>query len=216
MRIYGEIMKFTVSHDNLGTHIDWELEGVTAIMIDWFWSNMEKGFVLWHPEQHESLIWTAAPRHGDVRGAIHNAPQTWDDGRRQNIFIRFEFLEEVAPEVRDVIVHEHVIVTAGLGFDDEALRAGIPMGYRLHQWSKSDSGVVGRSSGIGTRRKETVEDGKIWSAHCAQEIGNWEVFLPEIYNLYRVVRDINRNPMTDLSVDGVGRHAVYKSMPLRQ
>jgi hypothetical protein len=32
-----------VTQDELGTHLDWELEGVTAVMIDWFWSNLEKG-----------------------------------------------------------------------------------------------------------------------------------------------------------------------------
>jgi hypothetical protein len=74
-------------------------------MIDWFWSNMEKGFVLWHPEQHEPMEWPVPPVHGQPLGAIHNAPQTWDDGRRQNLYIRFERLEDVKPEVRDVIVH---------------------------------------------------------------------------------------------------------------
>ena len=45
-------MKYTVSHDAMGTHIDWEHVGITAHMIDWFWSNMGKGFILWHPAQH--------------------------------------------------------------------------------------------------------------------------------------------------------------------
>ena len=98
------------THDALGTHFDWSLEGVTPRMIDWFWSNMEKGFILWHPEQHEPLEWPVPPRHGDLRGAIHNAPQTWSDGRRQNLYIRFEHLEAVPAEVRSVIEHEHVII----------------------------------------------------------------------------------------------------------
>jgi len=68
-------MDLTVEHDALGTHFDWQLDGVTPRMIDWFWSNMEKGFVLWHPEQHESLEWPVPPRHGDPLGAVHNAPQ---------------------------------------------------------------------------------------------------------------------------------------------
>jgi hypothetical protein len=33
-------MEYTINHDAMGTHIDWKLEGVTAHMIDWFWSNM--------------------------------------------------------------------------------------------------------------------------------------------------------------------------------
>ena len=68
-------MEHTISHDPMGTHIDWRHDGVTAHMIDWFWSNMEKGFILWHPEQHEALEWAVAP-NGDPLGAIHIAPQT--------------------------------------------------------------------------------------------------------------------------------------------
>jgi hypothetical protein len=203
-------MKHTVTHDALGTHLDWQLEGVTARMIDWFWSNMEKGFILWHPEQHEALEWAVAPRHGNPIDSIHIAPQTWDDGRRQNLYIRFEKLEDVPAEIRDCIIYEHVVIVAGLGLGEECLANPDPMGYRLHQWQKTDEGVVGKSSGIGTRRKETVEDGKVWAAHCAQEIGNWAVFLPQLYTLYKVVTDTRRNPFADLSVAGRGREARYK------
>jgi hypothetical protein len=203
-------MDAKVSHDHLGTHIDWSHDGITAKMIDWFWINMEKGFMLWHPEQHEMLEWPVPPVNGNPLGAIHNAPQTWNDGKRQNLYIRFERLRDVAPEIRDVIVYEHVIVTAGLGYDEEAMRQGDPMGYRIHQWQATDYGVIGKSSGIGTRRKETVEQGKVWAAHCLQEIGNWAHFLPQLYSLYLVITDTRRNPYADLSVVGRGRDARYK------
>lgn len=205
-------MDYAVSHDTLGTHLDWAHDGVTARMIDWFWMNMEKGFLLWHPEQHEPLEWPVPPRHGDPLGAIHNAPQTWNDGRRQNLYIRFERLEDVPESIRDVITYDHVIIVAGLGFDEEALRKPDPLGYRVHQWQASDQGVVGRSSGIGTRRKETVEDGKVWALHCAEEIGNWGAFLPDLYRLYRVVTDTKRNPHADFGVAGRGRAAVYRHL----
>jgi hypothetical protein len=32
-------MNAAVTQDELGTHLDWEIDGVTATMIDWFWSN---------------------------------------------------------------------------------------------------------------------------------------------------------------------------------
>ncbi|MBZ0129143.1 MAG: hypothetical protein K8F59_08505 [Rhodobacteraceae bacterium] len=203
-------MEYTVTHDDLGTHLDWSLEGVTAHEVDWFWSNMEKCFILWHPEQHETLSWPVPPVHGNPIGAIHNAPQTWDDGRRQDLYIRFEAIEWLKPELRDVIAHDHVIIAAGLGFGDEALEKADPMGYRLHQWSKSDRGITGKSSALPTRIPETVEQGKIWAAHCAQEIGNWEVFLPQLYRLYKVVTDTRRNPCSDMTVEGKGRNAYYK------
>lgn len=203
-------MDHTVSHDALGTHIDWRLDDVTPRMIDWFWSNMEKGFMLWHPAQHEPLVWAVAPRHGDPLGAIHIAPQTWNDGRRQNLYIRFERLADVAPAIRDVICYEHVIVVAGLGLGEECLAHPDPMGYRVHQWQKSDFGVVGKSSGVGTRKPETPADGRVWAAHCAEEIGNWAVFLPQLHSLYKVVTDPARNPYADLSVEGLGREARYR------
>lgn len=200
------------THDALGTHFDWTLDGVTPRMIDWFWSNMEKGFILWHPEQHEPLEWPVPPRHGDLRGAIHNAPQTWGDGRRQNLYIRFERFEDVPDEVRDLIVHEHVIIVAGLGLTEAEMHAGDPMGYRVHQWSASDEGVRGRSSGIGRRKPEDAAAGRVWAAHAGQEIANWARFLPQLYQLYQVVSDPRRNPCTDLGVQGQGRAARYRHM----
>jgi hypothetical protein len=100
-------MEHEVTQDELGTHLDWRHDTVTARMIDWFWSNMEKAFVLWHPTEHEPLTWVVAPRDGDPVGSVHLAPQTWSDGTFQNLYIRFEDLAEVPERVRSVVVHEH-------------------------------------------------------------------------------------------------------------
>lgn len=203
-------MEVQMTQDALGTHLDWQHEGVTPRMIDWFWSNMEKGFLLWHPSQHEPLQWAVPVKHGNPIGSVHIAPQTWNDGSRQNLYIRFERLEEVPPEVRDYIIYEHVVIVAGLGLGEAALAAGEPMGYRIHQWQKTDYGVVGKSSAIGTRKKETHEDGRIWAAHCGEEIGTWGDFLPDLHRLYRVVKNTDYNPFADLSVEGKGRDARYR------
>jgi hypothetical protein len=103
-----------------------------------------------------------------------------------------------------VIVLEHAIVAAGLGFGPESLAVDEPMEYRVHQWQKSDSGVVGRSSAIGRTWPETPEMGLVWATHCAEEIGNWGVFLPQLYRLYLVLENPELNPFTDLSVSGAG------------
>ncbi|MGD9364383.1 MAG: hypothetical protein PVH87_01720 [Desulfobacteraceae bacterium] len=202
-------MQYTINHDAMGTHMDWELEGVTAHMIDWFWSNMEKAFILWHPSQHEHLQWAVAPQNGNPVGSIHIAPQTWSDGKRQNLYIRFEALDDVPEKARDYIVYEHVVIVAGLGFGPESMDAPDPMGYRLHQWERRDFGVIGKSSAIGARKQESIEEGKVWAAHCAEEVGNWAVFLPQLYKLYQVVKCPQRNPFADLSVTGKGRKARY-------
>lgn len=203
-------METKLVQDKMGTHIDWSHEGVTPKMIDWFWSNMEKAFLLWHPEQHEPLEWAVAPVHGNPIGSIHIAPQTWNDGSRQNLYIRFEDLNDVPAEVKEYIVYEHCVIVAGLGLGEESLKDPKPLGYRIHQWQKSDFGVVGKSSAIGTRKKETPEEGIIWSEHCIEEIGNWGVFLPQLYNLYKVVTNTKYNPYADLSVEGIGAEVRYK------
>jgi hypothetical protein len=203
-------MEQRVTQDELGTHLEWRHDGVTARMIDWFWSNMEKGFVLWHPTEHEPLTWVIAPRDGDPVGSVHLAPQTWSDGTFQNLYIRFEDLGGVPEAVKRVVTHTHCVIVAGLGFGPESMEAPDPMGYRVHQWSPTDEGVEGRSSAIGARRRETPEEGLVWAKHCAEEIGNWGVFLPRLYDLYRVVTDPRRNPFADLGVEGAGSSLRYR------
>lgn len=205
-------MESKITQNDLGTHIDWKHDGVTAKMIDWFWSNMEKAMLLWHPEQHEPLIWAVPPKHGNPVGSIHIAPQTWSDGTRQNLYIRHEKFSDIPNEVRNLIEYEHCIVVGGLGFGPESIEKSEPLGYRLHQWEKSDDGVVGKSSAIGATKKETPEEGLIWAEHCIGEVNNWGVFLPQLYQLYKVVKNTDYNPYTDLSVEGKGENIRYKYM----
>src|SRR5215218_5665571 len=183
-------MHDTVTQDATGTHLDWRHDGVTARMIDWFWSNMEKGFVLWHPTEH--------------------APLTWSDGTFQNLYIRVEEPGDVPDAVAALVTHAHCVIVAGLGFGPESLDDPDPMGYRVHQWSPTDSGVAGRSSAIGARKPETPADGLIWAKHCAEEIGNWGVFLPQLYELYKAVPRGSRNPFADLSVERRGGTLRYR------
>src|SRR3954452_20170174 len=115
-------MDHQVTQDTTGTHLDWRHDGVTARMIDWFWSNMEKGFVLWHPTEHEPLTWVVAPQDGDPVGSVHLAPQTWSDGTFQNLYIRFEEPADVPDAVAALITHAHCVIVAGLGFGPESLQ----------------------------------------------------------------------------------------------
>jgi len=194
-------MNTAVTQDELGTHLDWELGGVTAAMIDWFWSNMEKGFLLWHPQEHRPLSWAVPVRPGNPVGAVHVAPQTWSDGTFRDLYIRFEDPAALAPEIQGRIVYGHCLVAAGLGFGPESLEAEAPMGYRVHQWQEQGAGVVGRSSAIAGTKAETPEEGRVWAVHASEEIGNWAVFLPTLHDLYRVVENPLYNPYADLSVD---------------
>jgi hypothetical protein len=206
-------MKTTLTQDKMGTHIDWQHEGITPKMIDWFWSNMEKSFLLWHPAQHEPLTWAVPVKHGNLIGAVHLAPQTWADGTRQNLYIKFFDVKDIEPEVKEYIIYDHCIVTGCIGLGAESLENPKPWGYRVHQWQKTDSGVVGKSNAIGTIKKETPEEGIVWSKHCIEEIENWGAFLPEMYNLFTVITNTDYNPYTDLTVEGRGKDLKYKYIP---
>jgi hypothetical protein len=59
-------------------------------------------------------------------------------------------------------------------------------------------------------KKETPEQGIAWSQHCAEEVGNWGVFLPQIYDLFRVVTNTKYNPYADLTVAVKGKDLKYK------
>ncbi len=157
-------MEARVTQDELGTHIEWEHDGVTARMIDWFWSNMEKGMLLWHPNQHEPLEWYLPPKHGDLVGSVHIAPQTWSDGTRQNLYIKMEPLEALSDTITDLIIYNHCYVAGG--YDEATIDEGRAFGYRLHQWQATDAGVVGKSSALSGTKKETHEQGLVWADHC--------------------------------------------------
>jgi hypothetical protein len=197
-----------VVQDESGTHIDWELDAVTARMIDWFWSNLEKGILLWHPDQHEPLEWYIPPKHGDLVGSVHIAPQTWSDGTRQNLYIRMEDPRTAPDKVTNLIVYSHCLLAGG--YIQETIDRGQPFSYRLHQWESTDAGVQGRSSAIDAAKKSTPEEDRVWADHAIEEIGNWAVFLPQLYGLYRVVTNSDYNPFADLSVERPNGTVHYK------
>jgi hypothetical protein len=62
----------------------------------------------------------AGHKHGNPIGAIQLAPQTWSDGTRQNLCIRFEDLAEVPADGKQYTVYEHCMVVAGLGIGRKA------------------------------------------------------------------------------------------------
>lgn len=198
-----------VSYDGKATHLEWEHENITPKMMDWFWSNMEKCFLLWHPSQHEPLMWAKAPQNNAFIGAIHIAPQTWNDGTRQNLYIRFEGLKDVPTCVKEYIQFDHCVIVAGIGLGEEALEDPKVMGYRIHQWEKTDFGIKGKSTAIGILKIEDEEMGKVWASHCAEEIGNMQYFLPTMYQLYKVVENPKYNPYNDLLLSGSGETLHY-------
>jgi hypothetical protein len=208
---YGEMsVEARVTQDSSGTHIDWEHDGVTARMIDWFWSNMEKGILLWHPNEHEPLEWYVQPKHGALVGSVHIAPQTWKDGTRQNLYIKMEDLQTLPDEITGLIIYKHCFIAGG--YSERTIDDGQPFAYRLHQWESADSGVIGKSSALDGTKKATPGEGMVWAEHCVEEISNWGAFLPQLYNLYRVIKNTEYNPFTDLSTERRDKAVKYRYM----
>jgi hypothetical protein len=204
-------MKSTTWQDErLWTHIDWELDEVTPTMLDWFWSNMEKGDFLWHPNQHNGFEWWVSIQEaGSPLGSIHIAAQKWNDGKQIRPYIRMEPLENVADDIRDLIKYDHVVIVGAISILGDNVRRDDPaVGYRVHQWQSSDNGVVGKSSAVAAKEND-ADDGLIWAAHATEEVGNWEVFLPTLSHLYRVITDPTICPRYSFKVEGSGREARY-------
>lgn len=203
-------MERKLNFDENGTHIDWHLKGVLVDQLDWFWSNMEKCDMLWHPNEHHGFEWMISPQEKKgIIGTIHIAPQTWGNGIAMKIYIRAERLEDVPDKVKQYIKYDHAIVVAGISLTGENVHADDPaLGYRLHQWQQVDDGVIGMSSAI-----EMVEndagDGAIWAEHASTEVGNWEVFLPTLWKLYQVITRAEICPRYSLKLKEKGIRASY-------
>ncbi len=202
--------------DDLGTHLEWELDGVTARMLNWFWCNMEKCDNLWHPNQHVGLSWMIDPRESGPIGSIHRAPQKWNDEKLITPYIRLDDVAKVPDHVRRVLKYDYAVVAVGFDlegkeetYDPENSRKEA---YRVHQWQPSECGVVGMSSAIPLHEigDQYEDSGLIWAAHAAEETGNWEVFLPQLYQLYRIIEDPMICPYYSFELEGKGENARYK------
>ena len=207
-------MKSNVWQDaNNWTHIDWELDDVTPKMINWFWSNMEKCDFLWHPNQHHDFEWFVSIKElGTPIGSIHIAPQTWSDGKPIKPYIRLEGLDNVPDKVKEIVKYDHVVIVGAISIFGENVKRDDPiLAYRIHQWQKSDDGIVGMSSAVEIRKND-ANDGLIWAQHASEEVGNWEVFLPDLYRLYKVISNRDIVPYYSFLVEGAGKNIKYKNL----
>ncbi len=206
-------MAFEIKQEMWGdtelTSVYWEMEEVTPTMIDWFFSNMERGYNLWHPNQHFGFGWYKDQSEGPI-GSIHWATEAYSDGTHFKIFLRMERPENLAPVMQDLIQYDHVLIVGNVGDSDEVMENykgwdTPPIMHVMHQWTKTDKGVKGISTMYGGNLPQDV-----WAIHSSEETGNWEVFLPDLYHLYRVIQDPEINPHYDFSVEGKGADAKYK------
>ena len=199
-----------VRQDDRGwTHIDWELDGVTPKMLDWWWTNMEKGFVLWHPIDHTDFYWHLKPEGNQALGAIHVAPQVWSDGTVIRPHIRWDDVATLDEGIKEIIVYDHAVVAAGISLTGENVKDDDPpVSYRIHQWEKTDFGIRGMSSAVPIE-PEPPEKGLVWAKHGGEEIGYFQDFLPVLYNLWRVVKNQEINPYFSFKIEREGQSLRY-------
>ncbi|HSW58177.1 MAG TPA: hypothetical protein VLH15_07225 [Dehalococcoidales bacterium] len=83
-------------------------------------------------------------------------------------------------------------------------------GCRVHQWQKTDAGVVGMPARIEVAWNDAV-NGKIW-VNATEEISNWEFILPRLYEMYNVINNPHIRRYYSLKVEGKGKEARYTEL----
>ena len=166
------------------TVVDHELPGVTPDMIDWWGVNMEKGYALWHPEDHKSFRWEVAPaKVGGRVGAIQVVEESMGRGPVQTITIRYVDPIDV---VNLPFFYRHMGVSGNPDPD------GKIRNFLVHQFEATDYGTRMRTllhveAGIPLAASEA------FAKHNKEEMGRLPYFLPELYKLWQVVKDPKLN-----------------------
>jgi hypothetical protein len=170
-------VKVAKSEVNVADH---EVYDVTPNMIDWWWVNMEKGYMLWSPD-HKMFEWEVPPTNTPV-GAIQRHIQHSEPLMRT----RYEDPNSVPQEIKDWIIYEHVLIIGGLDPDNTVHF------YGIHQYEAASFGTrirsTGHPQGIMPALPEEIKK------HQAAEMAAWTEFLPGLYKMWQVVKDpaINR------------------------
>jgi hypothetical protein len=162
--------------------IDHELHGITIEMIAWWGANIEKGYPLWHPEDHISH--TPFP----VRpGEFAIAKEKMGDGPVMELRLQSTGLDEV---VDLPIVYTDYVTVGGQPDLDSKVRS-----YLTHQYEATSYGVRGRSI---MHREEGMprKFAEAFRKHCTEEVGRFPEFLPQLWKMWQVVKnpEINRPP----------------------
>lgn len=192
----------------LVSHADHILPGVTAEMMDWFWANMEKGYLLWAPGSHKYFQWIREPWEYGFLGSSHSAGENLEEYK--------PMMESVIPKLtyRFDMSHfmfteclAHAIVEGGVS-DPEAPQDN----YNVHMWEDTPEGLLHRTAMI-MKKGSGIYQAVPWDLftgepnvpeHPEFEAYRWSVFLPKLYDLWKDHPDPTQNVKCDLSVKQVG------------
>ena len=165
--------------------VDHEIRGVTPDMIDWWSVNIEKGYALWHPEEHKSFRWEVPPaKVGGRVGAIQVIEEFLGPGTPlQTLTIRYV---DPSTVVNLPYFYNHMGVS-GQPDADGKIRS-----FLAHQYEAADYGtrmrtLLHREEGL----PRALAEGFV--IHNKGEMGRFPHFLPEFYKLWQVVKDPKLN-----------------------
>ena len=193
------------------THIYWTLEGVTAKMMNWHWSNLDKDYMLWHPVDHEGFCWAVPVTPEKFIGAVHKTLQ----GERAKIYsdpqdspVGLAYLDPaiLTPDIAQYIIHDYAVVVGPIKAEDigKEMTFDNALSFRIHQWSTCPEGIVGITSAITPNPRDPEEEKKrteAWLVHGQGELAYFEDFLAPLYTLWKPVKHAKLNPYHDLAVE---------------
>jgi hypothetical protein len=151
-----------------------ELRGVTPVMIDWWWDNIDttERYRMWHPESHLTFEWEGE-RGCEHIGKVHRVTELVGDTTIE-LRIRWEDPENIPIER----IYSHVNAASILNDKDE------PISWALHEYEAADWGTKMRST---FRLPEELPEGFIEGLrkHNMEERAQFQVFLPDLYKEHR-------------------------------
>lgn len=201
------------------------LPRVTAEMIDWFWSNMEKCYYLWGPGAHKMFRWVREPwKYGYVGSSLIIAENLYEGGP----IIDFSDTPMIRLDMNEFpfdYALEHVLMEGRL--DEES---GKVINNNIHMWQDCDGGSVHITCMIQSADalppgvtpemmiQELSSPPEVGYLHPDFEAARWPKFLPTLFELWKGHPDPTQNVLFDLSVrkNEMGSWAyVHENGPVR-
>jgi hypothetical protein len=149
--------------------VNHEIQGVLPDQIDWWWGHIDTTtrYKMWHPTDHVSFTWLIPPATNTYIGAIHRV-QEFLNGIPEipaTIDIRWDDPAGAPAE------YQHVLV---------ATTTGDAIGTFMHEYQEASFGTRMRSHfWLDRATPEVIVQALI--EHNKQEMGNFSLFLPQLY-----------------------------------
>jgi len=200
--------------------VDHIIPGVTAEMIDWWWVNMEKGYELWHPDEHKGFKWLVKPPLNGHIGAVQIATEIIDSGPVRDLRIEWVDPNIGTPEQKDFWTYEHLLTAGTTG----AQPGTKPQVMLSHQWEAIPGGCKMRScmhgfggplpgspssSSLPPYPSGKKPSGGGWRVHNIAEVSTFKAFLPALWGIWQAVPDPSINRQCSLKIKKEGFHIIY-------